>query len=269
VRTWHVIVVADLPLTLMLAALALPAPAHLLLYAALVLMAATLAAVVASGLEKVDYSKGFDTGQTGRTVNHGLLVALSTACGAGSLVLVLGSNWPPAGLVAGAIEAAWYFVWLPPRFRRMTATCSIVINRDPATVFELMSDFRTMVRWYPGVQSEELMTPEPIGPGTRFRARVQLSTGPATGVDEIVDYQPPHLYSSTTLGQLKNLDVVTFEPTAGGTLVTLKSEVELSPWMALVGAGLMKRALSRTTVSMREAAWANAKRLLESPAVTT
>ena len=169
------------------------------------------------------------------------------------------------GFVVAAVGAAWFCVWLPPKLRTITAECSIVINRDVPAVFGLMSDFRTMVKWYPGTETVEMITPEPIRPGTRFKESGHLPTtgNPITGLDQIVDFEPNRRYSSTTLGSMKNLDVVTFEAVATGTRVSLRSQAELQLWMALIGAALFKGSIARDIVNMREAAWARAKQLLE------
>ncbi len=237
------------------------------IYGFVAFVVATFAATMAAQSRKPDLSRGID--EQAITV-YGVLVGASAAFGLGALSFALATGWPMIGFVVAVVGAAWFALWLSPRLRLMTAECSIVINRDVPSVFALMGDFRTMVKWYPGCEVVEMVTPEPIGPGTRFASRGHLSSGnPVSGVDQIVDYEPNHLYSSRTLGSMKNLDVVTFEPVGAGTRVSLRAVVELQFWMALIGVALFKSSLARDMVKMREAAWTRAKQLLESDGQAT
>ena len=238
------------------------AAAHSFFFRAfLVYLAGTAATTAWGASRKPDLSKGID--EQAITL-YGVLVGASAAFGLGTLTFALASGWPVVGLIVAAVGTAWFAVWLSPRFRTMTAECSIVINRDVPAVFALMSDFRTYVRWYPGTESVEMVTPEPIGPGTRFKERGHLPGGnPVTGEDRIIDLKPNQSYSSTTVGNMKNLDVVTFEAVGAATRISLRAVVELQLWMGLIGVALFKASLARDIVKMRETAWAQAKVLLE------
>jgi hypothetical protein len=236
---------------------------HVLLFAAIAFGVSTAATTAAATSMKPDLSKGIDEHAI---TQWGVMVGASVAFGLGTLTFVLGANWPLVGLSCAAAGGAWFALWISPKLRLVTAACSIVINRDVPAVFALMSDFRTMVKWYPGTEAVEMVTPEPIGPGTRFSERGRLATGePVTGMDQIVDFEPNRRYSSTTVtGGMKNLDVVTFEAVGVATKVSLRSTVELQLWMGLLGIALFKSSLARSTVTLREAAWAQAKQILES-----
>jgi Polyketide cyclase / dehydrase and lipid transport len=232
-------------------------------FAVLVFVVGTTTTTVAARARKPDFSKGID--EQAITV-EGVLVGASVAFGLGAVSFALATGWPVVGLAVAAAGAAWFAIWLPPRFRLMTAECSIVINRDAPAVFAFLSDFRTMVKWDPRCEAVEMLTPEPIGPGTRFSERGRLAGGnPVSGVDQIVDFEPNRRFSATTLsGGMKNLDVVTFEAAGEGTRVSRRYVVELQLWMALIGVALFKSSLARETVTNQEVAWARAKQLLES-----
>ena len=47
----------------------------------------------------------------------------------------------------------------------------IVIQSPPARVFDFCADLRNELIWNPNAKHVELLTDEPIGVGTRFRAR--------------------------------------------------------------------------------------------------
>ena len=50
----------------------------------------------------------------------------------------------------------------------MTFTMDWLIDCPPTTAFDLMADVRNETRWNDGVSSAELLTAEPVGPGSRF-----------------------------------------------------------------------------------------------------
>jgi polyketide cyclase/dehydrase/lipid transport protein len=261
-----ILVIVAIPLVVIGGELAIGVDAavvhRVFLFAVLACVVATTTVTFAASARKPDLSRGIDEQAITR---YGVLVGSSAALGLGALSFALATGWPWIGLACAAVGGAWFMLWLPPSLRLMTSRCSIDINRDLPPVFALMSDFRTMVRWYPGVEQVEMLTPEPIGPGTRFRGSGRLpSGGPVVGVDQIVDFEPNRRYSSTTLSAMKNLDVVTFEAVGTATRVSLRSDVELQFWMALLGVALFKSSLARSTVALREAGWAKAKQLLES-----
>ena len=146
----------------------------------------------------------------------------------------------------------------------MTAENSIVINRDVPVVFALLSDFRTMVKWVPRCDAVEMLTPEPIGPGSRFRESGRVDKGnPISGVDEIVDFELNVRYSARTLSAMKNLEVVNFESVGEGTRVSRRYVVEFQLWVALLGVAFLKSSLAHDIVTNQATAWVRAKHLLE------
>jgi uncharacterized membrane protein len=232
--------------------------------ASVVFAAGTLSSTLSAAFRKPDLSRGID--EQAITV-FGLLVGASTAFGLGAVTFALAYGWPVVGLMVAAVGAVWFAIWLPPKLRLVTSECSVVINRDVQSVFQLISDFRTMPQWDARCLAVEMLTPEPIGPGTRFSERGRLANGnPFAGVDQIVDYEPNRRYSTTALSGMKNLEVVTFESMGEGTRVSRRFVVELQLWMALIGVALFKSVIARDTAANQQAAWARAKQLLESHA---
>jgi uncharacterized protein YndB with AHSA1/START domain len=236
-------------------------PHRIFTYGFLAFAIGTTATTTTAASRKPDLSKGIDE----RAITaYGLLVGASAAFGLGTLTFALASGWPIVGLAVAGVGTAWFAAWLPARFRTMTAECSIVINRDVSVVFALLSDPRKLVEWDPRYESIELLTPEPVGPGTLFRGRVRLANGnPFTGVEQIIDFVPNRRLSSSAVSPVRNLDVVTFEAEGGGTRVTRRFRIEFQLWMALLGVAFFKASVARDSVTNQEAAWARAKQLLE------
>jgi polyketide cyclase/dehydrase/lipid transport protein len=240
----------------------LPAPSaqELFTYGAVGYAAGTAITTAAAAYRRPDLSKGID--EQAITL-YGVLIGASIAFGLGVLTFAL-ARWPGIGLAVAAAGAAWFALWLPPGFRTMTSECGVVINRDVPAVFALLGDPRKVVEWDPRYEAIELLTPEAIGPGTRFRGRGRLADGkPFSGVEQVIDFESDLRVSSSVVGGMRNLEVVTFQADGGGTRVTRKYLVEFPLWIALLGVAFFKSSVARESVTSQEAAWARAKQRLE------
>jgi len=133
----------------------------------------------------------------------------------------------------------------------------ILIRRSDEEIFDFVADERN--NYDPQIQQAELLTEGPIGVGTRFRSVSQSGGRRVEMIIEITEYERPRRFASTT--HLSSMDIrstLTFEPTAGGTLMRWSSQIEprgllrlLSPLLAGIG--------KRQTAAI----WANLKRTLE------
>ena len=89
----------------------------------------------------------------------------------------------------------------------------IVIARPVETVFDAVADERTEPRYNPRVRDVELLTPEPLGVGTRFRAQAVTAGRPAPMTIACTGYDRPHRFDSTTRMAATDVDyTLTFEP---------------------------------------------------------
>ena len=94
----------------------------------------------------------------------------------------------------------------------------IVIARPVQTVFDAVADEHTEPRYNPHVRNVELLTPEPLGAGTRFRAEAITAARPAPMTIECTGYDRPHRFDSTTRMAAMDIDyTLTFEPVQAGT----------------------------------------------------
>jgi Polyketide cyclase / dehydrase and lipid transport len=168
------------------------------------------------------------------------------------------------GIVLCGLAIVWALIWLPAPMRRITATTSVQIHRDPASVFSFVSDERNSPRYEAEMLSVEKVTDGNIGPGTQFRGRVQLPNSVFEGVDEIVDYEWAHRFSERVVGG-HSLGILTFELTQdGGTLLSYRYESRVSYPGALVGQGLQRGQLAAQMEARRNATWGRLKQYLES-----
>jgi hypothetical protein len=174
---------------------------------------------------------------------------------------------PEVTLITSGIAISWSLVWMPVWMRRIGIRTSVVIDRDPATVFAFVSDFRNEAKYQPTLISVEKITDGPIGPGTQFRSRVQLPNGLFEGIEEIVDYEPPYRVTSRVANALRqNVGVLTFEAVPEGTRLRYSFRSEITYSGALLLQGLMRWLMTLDMRSRRNAAWARLKQLLESQA---
>lgn len=147
----------------------------------------------------------------------------------------------------------------------MQAESSGLIQRDPAAVFSFVADAQNLPLYVPTVLSVEKLTEGPIGPGTQFRSKMQLtSTTTVEAIAQIVDYEPSRRMTSRVISSpTPNLDVVTFTPADGGTLLRARLESEVSFNLALVGQAFRIPQARRQIMAAQQSSWIKLKQLLE------
>jgi uncharacterized protein YndB with AHSA1/START domain len=93
------------------------------------------------------------------------------------------------------------------------------ISAPPEEVFDAFADGRRMGAWHPGSRSEiRLLTPGPIGKGSRFHASFK---GSGEHDYELIEYDHPRrlvMRAPSPIGPLHH--EVICEPVAGGTRLT-------------------------------------------------
>ena len=180
-------------------------------------------------------------------------------------LLVAAAISPMVALFIVGVVALWVLLWTPPSLRRMQVETSVLIQRDSATVFSFVADSQNEPLYMPTVLSVEKITDGPVGSGTQFRAKMQLT--PATTwevIAGIVDYEPNRRVTSrVTSGSTPNLDVITFTPADGGTLLHARFESEVSFNLALVGAAFRIPQARRQMMATRQSCWIKLKQVLE------
>jgi uncharacterized protein YndB with AHSA1/START domain len=116
-------------------------------------------------------------------------------------------------------------------------------------VFDLVADERNEPRYNPRITRVEMLTPEPVGAGSRFRA-VPRSVGPkGEMLLEIVAYdRPRRLHNVVRSTYLSVAGDLTFTPHDGGTRLRWDWDLQLSgrlrllsPVLRLVGPAWERR----------------------------
>jgi uncharacterized protein YndB with AHSA1/START domain len=135
----------------------------------------------------------------------------------------------------------------------------ITIARPPEDVFDFVADERNEPRFNPQMSSAEQLTPDPIGPGTRFRAQVTSRGRPLDMVIEYTAYERPRRLSSLT--RMSAMDIrgtLTFDSVPEGT--RMRWHWELAPHGFL---RLLTPLVARMGRRQEAAIWAGLKRCLE------
>ena len=173
--------------------------------------------------------------------------------------------WPGIGALISAIAAAWVILWSVPRLRRTRIVTSFVVHNTPGAVFAFISDARNLPRWRTETLSVEMLTPEPIGPGSRFRQHVRLPSGTEiTGEDEYIDFEPNRRFTSQSLIASPNFDEMGFEAVGDGTRVTHRLDFEHSFASSVLGGMFTNASVNRQILASRSAGEVRVKQILES-----
>jgi uncharacterized protein YndB with AHSA1/START domain len=171
---------------------------------------------------------------------------------------------PAVALLTSAAWATWLVIWSTPRFRQNQITSTFDIRCSPELVFTFISDSRNLPRWRTECETVAMLTPEPIGPGTRFRQSGRLPGGmEIVGTEQIVGYEPYHRLTSRVEWNHPNLEKITFEQVGAATRVTTTSDLEYSFGEAVLGAKLFRGAGIAKVMALREAGVVRIKQILE------
>lgn len=140
----------------------------------------------------------------------------------------------------------------------------ITVSRSVEEVFDFVADERHEPQYNYEMLSCELISDEPIGPGSRFRALMSMRGGTVEMIIEFTAYERPRLLGSST--HLSNMDIegrLTFDPVPAGT--RMRWSWDLDPRGALK---LMTPLLARMGRRQEERIWTELKRVLEAKAPT-
>jgi carbon monoxide dehydrogenase subunit G len=135
----------------------------------------------------------------------------------------------------------------------------IMINRPVEEVFDFVADERNEPRYNPRMLSSELLTPEPVGLGSRFRAEMRTRPRPVVMTVEFTGYDRPRRLASTP--RLATMDIggtLTFDPVPGGT--RMRWSWDVAPRGLLK---LLTPVVARIGARQERAIWTGLKRVLE------
>jgi carbon monoxide dehydrogenase subunit G len=134
----------------------------------------------------------------------------------------------------------------------------ILIYRPHEEVFDFVADSRNEPLFNPAMSGVELLTPLPIGAGTRFRVR--MGRAGTQMLVELTEFDRPYrLGSRTTSSMMQTSGTLTFAADSDCTVMSWDWQVRPKGWMRMLGpligplGGRMERRI-----------WTSMKRYLES-----
>ncbi|MBO0818610.1 MAG: SRPBCC family protein [Actinobacteria bacterium] len=129
---------------------------------------------------------------------------------------------------------------------------TVTINRPAEEVFAYLADAENIPRWNYAIEQTRKITPGPVGVGTVYR---QTRTIPRRSQEEfeIVAFQPPgQLALDGTFGPFKARTSYLIEPITGGTSLTNRWDLELTPApLRLLGPVAIPRVKAAVAENMR------------------
>jgi hypothetical protein len=115
------------------------------------------------------------------------------------------------------------------------------VAAPPEQVFARAADFANAPRIFESILAVEMLGPEPVGTGTRFRETRRMFGREATEEMEVVAFEPPRRYALAAENHGARYEsTLLCEPIAGGTKVTLVFAVQPLTFMARL-MGLLTR----------------------------
>jgi uncharacterized protein YndB with AHSA1/START domain len=131
---------------------------------------------------------------------------------------------------------------------------STEIARSPEDVFDYLADVRNEPEWNPDCQWVRQLTEEPVGVGSRFRAKWKQSPAIETTLTEL---DRPRSWVYENGGPISLVLTITLEPTAArGTRLTAHGAWSAHGWMRLafpVFVLFMRRSERQVLVNARRA----------------
>lgn len=101
-------------------------------------------------------------------------------------------------------------------------------------VFDTVADSRNEPSFNPDMTDVELLTPLPIGRGTRFRAH--MGKAGMEMLVELTEYERPHrLGSRTTSSMMETTGALTFTADGGATVMGWDWQVRPKGWHRIIG----------------------------------
>lgn len=116
----------------------------------------------------------------------------------------------------------------------MSITGQIGIASPCEHVFDVVADSRNEPSFNPAMTSVEMLTPPPIGQGTRFRA--QMGKAGMVMLVEITDFVRPHrIASRTTSAMMDTSGTISFTAVGDITVMCWDWQVRSKGWLRVLG----------------------------------
>lgn len=120
-------------------------------------------------------------------------------------------------------------------------TTSTWIDAPPEEVFQLASNFNDCDTWLSGVTKTEMLTPGPVGEGTRFRETRRAGGREAIEEMEVTAFEPPRSYALQCSSHgTRYTSVLMFEADREGTIVSMDMQIRPESFIAKLMSPVMR-----------------------------
>ncbi|HVL54334.1 MAG TPA: SRPBCC family protein [Vitreimonas sp.] len=100
----------------------------------------------------------------------------------------------------------------------------ITVDASPERVWAVLADIAGQPRWMHEMKSVRMLTPPPLGVGSRGEAQVRVVGIEVTDPVTITEWDPPRRFSVRHEGTFTGGGTFSLEPGAGGTTTTVRWE---------------------------------------------
>lgn len=122
------------------------------------------------------------------------------------------------------------------------AEAVVVIAKPPALVFAWVSDPAKRPTWQSGIKESKLLTPPPMGVGSRIGTVVEQNGQTVETVAEVTAYEPDHLLAGRTVtGSYVMTTAYELTPDSAGTRLRVTTDAELKGWLPRMLAGTIQQ----------------------------
>jgi uncharacterized membrane protein len=128
----------------------------------------------------------------------------------------------------------------------MATVCrSVLVGRDPAAVFAVLTDVERYPTFLRGFSRWEQVGDEPVGEGARFRVLMQVGSIDVGGVARVTAWDEPRCIEWRSERGIDNRGRWLVEPEAGGSRLTFEMSFELEGPVRWIVARLAARIVDR------------------------
>ena len=122
---------------------------------------------------------------------------------------------------------------------------TVVIDAPIARVWEIVANIEEQPRWMHEMKSVRLLTPGPVGVGTRGEADVEVLGIRVVDPVTVTEFEPPHRFAVRHEGVFTGDGTITLEPGADGTTTIVRwDENPIPPGLPHLGSLVQRPVLA-------------------------
>jgi uncharacterized membrane protein len=105
----------------------------------------------------------------------------------------------------------------------------VVIDAPIERVWEVLADIPRQPEWMLEMKAVRMLTPDPVGVGSRGEATVRIFGISVTDPVTVTEFEPPHRFAIRHEGRFEGSGLITLEPGVDGSTTIVRWEERLVP----------------------------------------